>query len=283
MNGGPIADSYATGKVAGHDRTGGLVGSNTYSEATIQNCYCAGEVAGGANTGGLAGYNEGFIIASFWDIETTQQAGSAGGVGKTTVEMKMAATFLVWGICGHGATWTIREGIDYPRLAWEGTAGQVIGAVELSDLLRGTGSPDDPYLIDSAEELSLIGLLPCHWRDHFKLTADIDLSTLKGASFNSIGSERTPFAGVFDGNGHTITGLPLIHAKRDEPSSWDYAGSVYSWIEETDVGLFGYIRGPDAAVRNLGLIAPAVDAESGQNVGAACGLPVGRGYHWVLL
>ncbi|MCD7946688.1 MAG: Ig-like domain-containing protein [Oscillospiraceae bacterium] len=63
-----------------------------------------------------------------------------------------------------------------------------------------------------------------------ELTADIDLT---GQSWTPIGTSSTssPYAGVFDGNDHAITGL-------------SYTGNMY-------IGLFGYLRG--ATVRHLTL------------------------------
>jgi hypothetical protein len=40
----------------------------------------------------------------------------------------------------------------------------------------GTGEPNDPYLICTAEQMNTIGAEPNDWDKHFKLIADIDLS-----------------------------------------------------------------------------------------------------------
>ena len=40
----------------------------------------------------------------------------------------------------------------------------------------GTGEPNDPYLIYTAEHLNAIGAEPNDWDKHFKLMADINLS-----------------------------------------------------------------------------------------------------------
>jgi hypothetical protein len=75
---------------------GGLVG---LSEVTgiVNGCYSSGSVSGNREVGGLAGGGLGGwgpITNSFWDVETSGQAESAGGEGKTTAEMQMANTFL---------------------------------------------------------------------------------------------------------------------------------------------------------------------------------------------
>ncbi|MHC4596915.1 MAG: GLUG motif-containing protein, partial [Planctomycetota bacterium] len=124
-NKGTIASCYSTGSVSGDQNVGGLVGEH-YGHA-ITNCYSIGRVSGNENVGGLVGYNwGGWISASFWDIETSGQSTSAGGMGKTTTKMQMAGTFLEagWDFVDETANgtediWWILEGQDYPRLTWE--------------------------------------------------------------------------------------------------------------------------------------------------------------------
>ena len=114
----------------------------------------------------------------------------------------------------------------------------------------GTGEPNDPYLIYTAEHMNTIGLHEEDWDKHFKLMADIDLSAYTGTDFNIIGYvnivrigrdsqvEGKPFTGVFDGNGHTI-------------SNFSYHST------DTDcIGIFKIVSGEDALIKNLGLINP---------------------------
>ena len=77
----------------------------------------------------------------------------------------------------------------------------------------GTGEPNDPYLICTAEQMNAIGANPSDWDKHFKLMADIDLAAYTGTAFNIIGHEKRgkPFTGVFDGNGQTIRTSPMMH------------------------------------------------------------------------
>ena len=90
-NYGSISSSYATGSVSGSgDDIGGLVGRS--ENASITASYAVGRVSTSGDTfyiGGLVGYDEGGdITASYWDTETSGQAGSYGGVGKTTAELQ---------------------------------------------------------------------------------------------------------------------------------------------------------------------------------------------------
>jgi hypothetical protein len=87
-------------------------------------------VSGDDPVGGLVGDDlKGTVKDSFWDIQTSGQAASAGGTGKTTAEMQMESTFTDagWDFVEETANgtediWWIlegREGRDYPRLWWE--------------------------------------------------------------------------------------------------------------------------------------------------------------------
>jgi len=99
-----INNCYATGSVTGNDSVGGLVGRNII-DSFISNCYSTGPVNGNYPTGGLIGQNDAFIFNSFWDTETSLQSSSAGGIGKTTTEMKDVATFTDESTVGLDDAW----------------------------------------------------------------------------------------------------------------------------------------------------------------------------------
>jgi hypothetical protein len=63
----------------------------------------------------VGGSMRGGITSSFWDMETSGQTVSGGGVGKTTVEMQTASTFLEagWDFIN---IWGIGENQTYPYL-----------------------------------------------------------------------------------------------------------------------------------------------------------------------
>jgi hypothetical protein len=118
----------------------------------------------------------------------------------------------------------------------------------------GTGEPNDPYLIYTAEQMNEIGLHQEDWGKHFKLMADIDLGSFTGTSYNIIGGEwDNPFTGVFDGNNKKILNFNYSSAGRYR------------------VGIFGYVNDPNAEVRDLGLIDPNIDAREEDTVGSLVG------------
>ena len=284
-NGGSIATSYSTGTVRGTRYVGGLVGenlqgtiANSYSTAAISGdwwvgglvgylesgsvtqCYSSGAVQGYWFVGGLIGAKDGGTVADcLWDTQASGQAASAAGTSKTTAEMQTAQTFLAagWDFVGetaHGTkdVWQILEGKDYPRLSWE-PAPKYGG---------GRGRDHEPYRIATAAELILLGDSPQDYDKHFALTADIDLDPhLPGgrvfdeaviAPDTNDTSEQfdgAPFAGGFDGNGHTIAHLTIVG--------------------KSNLGLFGMLQG-QAEIRGLGVVDVNVTG-SGKAIGSLAG------------
>lgn len=89
-----ITNCYLTGNISGNTVVGGIVGYSDDGSAT--NCYSTCAVSGNTQVGGLVGSGTGTYNDCFWDTQTSGQAVSAGGTGKTTVEMKQQATFTNW-------------------------------------------------------------------------------------------------------------------------------------------------------------------------------------------
>jgi len=255
---GTVLNCYSTGEVDGNRRVGGLVGEN-YRPCQITMSYSTGTVTGKENVGGLVGVFTGGwgpshlsdgTTASFWDIETSGQPTSDGGIGLTTAEMQTASTFLDagWDFVGEtdngpNDVWKIVEGQTYPLLSWQTYGG-------------GTGEPNDPYLIYTAEHLNALGAEPNDYDRDFKLMADIDLSgfsydraVIADMNDDEIGRPGTPFTGVFDGNGRTISHLTIT-------------GERY-------LGLFGKL-GIGAKVSDLGLQGVDVNG-TGEHIGGLVG------------
>jgi len=115
----------------------------------------------------------------------------------------------------------------------------------------GTGEPNDPYLIFDAVQMNAIGAEPNDWDRHFKLMADIDLDAFTGTSFNIIAN----FAGVFDGNDHTIANFTY------ESNDSDY------------IGLFAKVNG---IIKDLGLVDPNVNADTASYIGSLTGNNSGK-------
>ncbi len=237
-NNGAVSNCYATGSVTGtNDYVGGLAGYN--DDGIISSCYATGFVSGTNYVGGFSGYHSGTLSVSFWDTESSGQSngvgsgGSLGITGKTTAQMHSMTTFLGWG--SESAVWTIDDTNDYPHLAIENSFGEPISPV-LSDLLEGSGAEGAPYLIYTPNDFDLMGLFSNEWGKHFKLSADIDLSSFSTDEPNLIGC----FAGVFDGNGHSISNF------------------ICRTSQDCYIGLFRQLDDPNAEIKDLTLIEPNV-------------------------
>jgi hypothetical protein len=215
---------YATSSVTGNSQVAGLVGYNY--EGSVTYCYACGPViADGNEVGGLIGldqYGNGAFFLCYWDIKTSGMATSQGGFGRPTRLMMEANTFRGW---AHTNLWTIQEGIDYPRLAWEQQQGQHITNTT-SPYGGGTGDPNDPYQIWTPEQFIEIAYQPGDLNKSFILMADIDLASNDTNEILPIGSRAVPFIGLFNGNGHTISNFQCV-----------CPGSPYT-------GLFGLIGWP---------------------------------------
>jgi len=123
LNGADISHCYSTASVDGDSGVGGLIGYclGGPTNPNVTHCYSAGRVndgAAGDQIGGLVGaYGQTRCISCYWDIETSGQETSAGGLGKTTMEMKWQVTFSFapnpW---DFENVWNIVEDVTYPYL-----------------------------------------------------------------------------------------------------------------------------------------------------------------------
>lgn len=109
-----ITNCYSHSNVTGASHVGGFCGR--VQDRNITNVYSCGAVVGTSNTGGLVGSkNRGTATDCFWDTETSGQANSALGTGKTTAEMKTEETFTNWDF--STPIWVIGTSFDgYPFL-----------------------------------------------------------------------------------------------------------------------------------------------------------------------
>lgn len=105
---------------------------------------------------------------------------------------------------------------------------------------NGNGTLDAPYTINNAKELRQLSDSvkngESFYNKHFKITSDINLSDVNNGDWQPIGwfkktTLNTPFEGIVNGGGHTISNY---HVKADK---------------HMFIGLFGYTR--NATISNL--------------------------------
>ncbi|MBQ7032443.1 MAG: S-layer homology domain-containing protein [Clostridia bacterium] len=126
----------------------------------------------------------------------------------------------------------------------------------------GSGTKEDPYLIETAEQLDAIRK---NSAKYFKLIKDIDLSNwgnwipiggtpAYGGNGDDVNNKAqfgaNAFRGQLDGNGHVISGM-TIKINEEKPFMQEKSNDRY-------FGLMGYMSNglgnSDAGIRNLGLI-----------------------------
>jgi hypothetical protein len=125
-----ITNCYSSTSVEGYSSYVGGIAGSVSSGSTISRCYATGLIISHSSySGGITGNNSVSTVGhSFWNTETTQQATSAGGTGKTSAEMRLSATYTSagWDFTGETTNgtediWDIdpRFNDGYPFLSWQ--------------------------------------------------------------------------------------------------------------------------------------------------------------------
>jgi len=223
-NSGLVNTCYAIVDVSGAGAIGGLIGQN--SQGLVYFSFSAGRVQGTGWPGGLVGLSEtstfsragqaiqddrDTVVRCYWDMEASGILDSAGGEGRTTRELMSYRTYAPW---THTGVWQLLEGYDYPRLLWERglpterPRPRIIGTGQLG-YGGGSGDPNDPYRIETAEQFLTIGCHPEDFDKCFVLTADLDFNDVEHSQFLPIGFGRVSFNGQFDGQSHSLVNLTI--------------------------------------------------------------------------
>gem|GEM_PF-1271917 len=250
-----MTDGYSHATVEGGSNAGGLIGymgaSASSSRARVFRSFSTGPVSGSGAVGGLVGAVNSVIhnieADSYWDMDASSATNSARGTGKSTVEMQQRATYRLY---NFDALWILDEGIGYPE--FHDLAAYARPAAITLDLLDGSGTEADPYVITTLDELNAMRL---GLTNHFRLAADMDATPTAawdaGQGWAPVGdsSGASSFQGHLDGNGHSISNLTV-----NRPLT-DY------------IGFFGYLS--DAKIS--GLILQTVHASGNSYVGGLAG------------
>ncbi len=201
-NGGVLSNSYALVSISGSgSAAGGLLGHN---QGVVDSSYASGSVSGNLNAGGLIGLStSGTVTDSYWDVIASGQSVSAGGTGKSTIEMHRAATFSSWDATN---TWWLSCGA-YPILK----AFNPVPVVSTN--------------ISTCAKLQSL----CEDLDYF-LVNDIDCSASStwndGAGFVPLGSNQMAFIGSLVGNNHVITGFTINLTSTDNVGLFGVTGNT---------------------------------------------------------
>ena len=299
-----ISNAYNTGSVSGNEGVGGVVG---IADATVSNVYNTGSVSGSSNVGGVAGRvsSSATITNTYYGGDCTLDVGIGSGSGSATkidspveewvkneewysADATLEDGTLIWDSAypwDFENTWEFSLSPDYmlgyPTLQgmsliisaetifWTDSEVQTEFGVDFTNYtLSGSGSEEDPYLIQSETDLAFLswtiyndqvyggsdnkytsGINNYFYSDVcFKQTKNLDLSAYYwqpiGISYTRDGTSADRyFSGNYDGGGYTVSGVFT-------PAG---SGDAYSYQ-----GLFGFIRGRSstqrASIANVGVI-----------------------------
>ncbi|MCL2718168.1 MAG: hypothetical protein FWE14_05250 [Lachnospiraceae bacterium] len=222
-----IRNSFASGSVSSALSAGGFVGNmgtgTSASVSRIENSYTIS-----SNINGFRGTATGTIqiLSSYFSTTITNRLSSAPEA-KTTVQMKSQETFDGWDFAD---IWELENG-SFPALKGLG------GAIST-----------DYIAITTAEELSAIRN---NLSGNFRLEADIDLSRI---GWQPIGNTITPFSGILDGNGYTITGLTANLTTQDNVGLFSVNAGIITDLIIKDPNIIGRNNIGALAGQNRGLI-----------------------------
>jgi hypothetical protein len=94
----------------------------------------------------------------------------------------------------------------------------------------GDGTSNNPYQIETLDNLYWLSQTSSAWGSQFIQTADIDASGTatwdSGLGFSPIGNSSTNFTGYYNGQGHVISGLTINRPSQDYVGLFGYASSI---------------------------------------------------------
>ena len=194
-----------------------------------------GVVNEGNGAGLLGGYNSIYKNIVRYSYYNSQNIGNSIGFSTTTDMLTVKDTYYGW---NFDNIWSLRNK-TYPYIELNG----IYYGVDI----EGAGDDDDPYIIENEEQLiaMLNGEIGPSSKAYYELANDI---TVTASHWTPIGDNgENSFNGVFDGKGHTISGLTL------ENSHYEY------------IGLFGNNSG---TVKNLNVDVNFVGAKYAGGIAA---------------
>ncbi len=265
--GGVVGYSYGeSGFVRNCYNTGGVSGTSVGSSADIggvvgylgskgktENCYNTGSVSSTAaisKVGGVAGgFSTSATLTNCYYLKSSAQAGvgdnNAAATGFEAADLTDKESFA---------------GFDFTDVWYLGAPGPGLRVFGVDAYLPGSGTANDPYRIGDADQLFKFADIVNGTNGQAKnqsacavLTADIDIT---GRPWTPIGGEDNYFEGVFDGAGHTVTGMSVSG--------------------ENSVGFIGVLSQKNAAPNESGVLKDLwlenVSVEgTGENAGGAVG------------
>ena len=267
---------------------GGLVAGRTDRGLKLYYCYFTGklsatsELRGNAFVGDLYGrdwevvecYGVDYrlflvkpnLVAAVYDTLSTEGCKHLKLEDMTGENAKKSMKELEWDIWAtvKGSTPTLKvvpEGRE-PKVFDEGVKGQVWSGYRATKFAGGDGSQNNPYLIETSEQMAMLVTSTDTKGKYYKLTADLKLNDTKAENWQENAKEWftgiTDFAGYFNGDGYVVSGLyyntaytyaalfPSITSGAVIEKLGITQSSIYNYGEENKsaygAALVGYVR-----------------------------------------
>ena len=244
-------------QVSGAGAVGGIVGTaGNNNTVTISGCNNAAAVSGNDNVGGIVGIN-GSTTLAVQNCENTgaitAATGTAGGILGQTLQATVSIT-------GCGNTGTISGVTNAGGIVGKAAANANVNVVNSTNTGNCNCANATTLTISTVDEL--LRFAEMVKTDNFSgktvnLYADLDLTNVAwapiGLHVNANGTAvGTAFAGTFNGNGHTISGINA--APSGKASSWGFFGQIAGTVKNFTVsgsmtGTGNQMGGVTAALR----------------------------------
>lgn len=260
-NNGTIKNCYYSGTVNGSYRVGGICGEN---EKSIENCYHIGTVSGTRYVGSICGYNEADVKNCYYDNSTGvekaigEDTGTAKDVsGKSTKDMHSSdfCKLITYHSC-RNITCSLCGGYQEATCNTDGTY-EIGNASQLYWFADKVNNENSKYENANAVLTKDIVVNQNVLKSDGTLNNGGDFKEWIPIGRSYVDSNGNiisyPYAGVFDGQNHTISGV--YYKSSDE----DYGG-----------GLFGEVEGN---VRNIGILDSYFNGST--YMGGICGMNEG--------
>lgn len=303
---GSIKAAYATGKVANSTSWQGIVGGLAGRNAgTIDSVYATGQITSNNVGGGLIGDNQaGIVTNAYWDRESTGKmyavsSGDGTGIGNISDGISPYFSNSYLKLNNGGKAWTTLAGADSTVRVAKDAKGKVVWVI-IDGATRPFLASEWSTNITNLHQLQLMSM---NLKAKYVLANDIsipagvmpvldingNLSTAVNKSgmwsnlgFMPVGTAKysafnnkittTPFAGSFDGQGHSISGLVINRAGGLDPDNMGLSNFL---------GMFGVNSGKisNITLNNVYVVGPtqsqtfnSVVVPGSTGVGALVGL-----------
>ena len=273
--GGTLQGCHNTGTVSGNSGVGGVCGQNNSS--TVKGCYNTGEVIGNNPVGSVCGWNGGATVEKCYYLAGTSEKAVGDGTGNRneTCESKTELQFRngevayqlqsdlnistqVWGQrIGTDKTPVLSSNPNYtvhktaPESHCKGYSNQPNDSRDhnynngvctyCGECEQATPAEGNYYEISNQGQLRWFADQVSN-KGQTTINARLMASfAMDSTEWTPIGTESNPFAGKFDGNGNTITGLTCTDTSADHVGLVGYAsGATIQNVTVQDAALKGH-------------------------------------------